>query len=75
MPDLEDVLRKALTLDACDRAILAEKLLASLDQLSADEAERLWTEEAERRLNEYRAGRGSAVSGEEVYRRAQRLLR
>jgi len=75
MAGLEEVLRKALALDIQDRARLAERLLASLDELSEDEAERLWAEEAERRLKEYRAGRAKAVSAEEVHRRAQRLLR
>ena len=75
MPDLEEVLRSALSLNIQDRASLAQKLLASLDELSVEEAERLWAEEAERRLNEYRAGRARAVSSEEVSKRAQRLLR
>lgn len=75
MAGLEEVLRKALALDIQDRARLAERLLASLDELSEEEAERLWAEEAERRLKEYRAGRAKAVSAEEVHRRAQRLVR
>ena len=74
MPDLEEVLRSALSLNIQDRASLAQKLLASLDELSVEEAERLWAEEAERRLNEYRAGRARAVSSEEVSKRARRLL-
>jgi putative addiction module component (TIGR02574 family) len=75
MPDLDEVLRTALSLDVQDRARLAEKLLASLDALSEDEASRLWADEAERRLQEYRAGRTRAVPAEEVAQRAQRLFR
>lgn len=75
MAGLEEVLRKALALEIQDRARLAERLLASLDELSEEEAERLWAEEAERRLTEYRAGRAKALSAEEVHQRAQRLLR
>lgn len=75
MPDLQEVLRSALSLDVRERAALAEKLLASLEELSEDEAERLWAEEAERRLEEYRAGRATAVSTEEVFKKAQKLLR
>ena len=74
MPDREEVLRTALSLSVQDRASLAEKLLASLDELSEEEAERLWTDEAERRLREYRAGRGKGVSADEVFQKAQRLL-
>ena len=75
MPDLEEVLRNAISLSVQDRARLAEKLLASLDELGEEEAERLWTEEAERRLKEYRAGRAKAVSADEVSQKAQKLLR
>ena len=75
MPDLEEVLTNALSLSVQDRASLAERLLASLDELSEDEAERLWTEEAERRLKEYRVGRAKAVPADEVAQKAQSLLR
>lgn len=74
MPDREEVLRTALSLSVQDRASLAEKLLASLDELSEEEAERLWTDEAERRLREYRAGRAKGVSADQVSQKAQRLL-
>ena len=63
MTILETVLQSALSLDVADRAALAERLLASLDELSAEEAERLWAEESRRRLNAYRAGRASSASG------------
>ena len=74
MADLEELLKKALTLDVQDRANLAERLLASLDELNEEEAGRLWADEAERRLKEYRAGRAEALSADEVHRRAERLL-
>ena len=74
MPDLDEVLRTALSLDVHDRARLAEKLLASLDALSEEEAERLWADEAERRLRDYRAGRTGAVSAADVAQRVQRLF-
>ncbi len=74
MTTLESVLRTALGLDVADRAALAEKLLASLDELSEEEAERLWAEESRRRLDAYRAGRASSAPAEEVFRRAERLL-
>lgn len=75
MPDLAEVLRNALSLDVHERAALAERLLASLDELTEEEAERLWAEEAQRRLEEYRAGRAKAVPAEEVHEKAERLLR
>lgn len=41
MSDLAEVLTNALSLDVRDRAALVERLLASLDELSAQEVERL----------------------------------
>jgi putative addiction module component (TIGR02574 family) len=75
MPDLDELLRTALSLDVQDRARLAEKLLASLDALSEEEAGRLWADEAERRLRDYQAGRSGAVSAGDVAQRVQRLFR
>ncbi len=51
MPDRAEVLRNALSLDVQDKAALAQKLLASLEELSEEEADRLWAEEAQRRFD------------------------
>lgn len=75
MASLAEVLKNALSLEVRDRATLAERLLASLEEISEEEAERLWAEEAERRLDEYRAGRAQAIQAEEVYVKAERLFR
>ncbi len=75
MAELTELLRQALNLDVRDRATLAERLLASLDELTEKEAEHLWAEEAQRRLEEYRAGRAKAVPSEEVHEKAERLFR
>lgn len=74
MAALKDVLKDALTLDVHERALLAERLLATLEELSEEEAERLWVEEAERRLKEYRSGRAKAISADEVHEKAKRLI-
>lgn len=47
---------EALTLPVSQRAILAQHLLASLDDLGEQENERLWLEEAGRRYEAYKAG-------------------
>ena len=75
MPNISAVLKNAMNLDVHDRAALAEKLLASLEQLSDKEAELLWSDEAQRRLHEYRAGRSKAVSAQEVRRKVERLFK
>ncbi len=75
MSALADAVKSALSLDLDDRAALAERLLASLDELSDEEADRLWAEAAQRRLQEYRAGRARTFGAQEVAEKAERLLR
>jgi len=75
MPDLSEVLKSALSLKLDDRAALAEELLASLDDLGEEEAERLWAEEAQRRLYEFHAGLAGAVEAEDVANKARGLFR
>ena len=50
MSTLAEVIKGAMSLGTRDRATLAEKLLASLEELSEEEAEGLWAEEAQRRF-------------------------
>ncbi|HEY1235234.1 MAG TPA: addiction module protein [Candidatus Binatia bacterium] len=75
MSTLAEILKNAMSLDVRDRATLAERLLASLDELTEDETERLWAEESQRRLEQYRAGRAQAIPAEVVHKRAKNLLR
>jgi putative addiction module component (TIGR02574 family) len=75
MSNLAEILKSAMNLDVHDRATLAERLLASLEELTEEEAERLWAEESQRRLEQYRAGRAKAASAEEVHKKAATLLR
>jgi putative addiction module component (TIGR02574 family) len=60
-----------LRLDVRVRAALAKSLLDSLDSLSEEEYEELWTEEAEARFADFKAGRTSAVDGNGVFARAR----
>lgn len=75
MASLAEVIKGAMSLDIRDRAVLAEKLLASLDELSEDETDRLWAEESQRRLDQYRAGEAKTVSAEAVHAKVNKLLR
>ena len=50
--------------------MLAGKLLLSLDEPNPTEVERLWLDEAKRRLEAYRAGRVQGIPTDEVFRRA-----
>ncbi|MEA4883585.1 MAG: addiction module protein [Clostridia bacterium] len=70
-------MQQELELDPATRADLAAKLLRSLEELSYAENERLWAKEAQRRPDEFLAGRGSERPAEDVFRdaRAHLLLR
>ncbi|HVE70777.1 MAG TPA: addiction module protein [Thermoanaerobaculia bacterium] len=69
--DIRDLESELLQLEPMTRAALARKLLASLDDLSDQDYERLWAEEAEARYADFLAGRTAAVDGDEVLARAQ----
>ncbi len=66
---------KVLKLPARERARLAERLISSLDDQTDPDAEKLWGEEAERRLEELRSGTVKSRSAETVFRRARSALR
>jgi putative addiction module component (TIGR02574 family) len=57
---VQEIEDEVLQLPVEDRAILAEHLIRSLDVEEDAEVERLWIAEAERRYNEYKAGRAAA---------------
>lgn len=67
--------KQALDLPIKERAKLAQRLLASLDDLSEPEAEKLWVIEADRRAKEIKDGKVKSVSAEELERRVQARLR
>ena len=73
--DIKDIAAEALELPLTARAELASQLLESLDDLSEEESDQLWAQEAERRYAEYKAGRIEAVPSEEVFARLRSRTR
>jgi toxin ParE1/3/4 len=67
--DLKQCEGNALKLAPKDRAILAERLISSLDSLEGPENEQLWLEEAERRYKGYRKGKIPARLARDVLRK------
>ena len=65
---MNEVEAAALALDAGGRAKLAEMLLRSLEDVSQEEIDRLWAEEALRRDEELDSGSGTARDAEDVFR-------
>jgi len=74
-PDLKHCEAHALKLAPKERAILAERLITSLDSINETENERLWVEEAERRYKGYRKGRITARPAMDVLRDARTAIR
>jgi len=66
---------KAMKLSARDRARLAERLIASLDEAVHADAEAAWVREGERRLDELRSGKVKGRAAGSVFRRARAVLR
>jgi putative addiction module component (TIGR02574 family) len=72
---LQEIEKEALALPSKKRATLAEHLLATLDNSEDVDAEELWLAQAERRYQEYRAGKIKARASNEVLDKARRELR
>ncbi|MEN9572768.1 MAG: putative addiction module component [Verrucomicrobiota bacterium] len=68
---LKDIATTAEQLPTKDRAYLAERLIASLDE---SELEQQWTGEAIRRRDEVRSGKVKPIPAADVYRRIESLL-
>lgn len=67
--------REAMQLPLNERAALAERLLASLDDLPLAELEQLWATEAARRADEIDRGLVKLIPSQEVDREARALCR
>jgi hypothetical protein len=67
----EQVEAEALKLNPEARADLAEKLLRSLEDLSENDIQRLWAEEAVRRDSELDSGTASMRDAGDVFRDAR----
>ena len=63
---LDQLAEQAMQLPASSRALLAERMVESLDAGERDEVERAWVAEALRRRDEVRSGRVQPIAGEQV---------
>ena len=73
--DIHELESELLQLEPSARAALVKTLLGSLEDLSDDEYEHLWAQEAEARYADFLAGRTTAVDGDEVFARAYSRVR
>ena len=75
MVDIDKLEAEVLALPAEVRASLAYRLLASLEEVSEADFERLWGDESALRAAEVDAGTVQTVPAEDVARKARALLR
>ena len=61
-----EIVELALKLDPAERFELVDQILHSLDRPDP-EMDRIWLEEAERRLAAYRAGKVKGIPAEEIF--------
>lgn len=71
---LDQITEEAMKLPADSKALLADKLVESLESEDPDEIQRLWSAEAIRRRDEIRSGQVQPVPGEEVLEEVRRLV-
>jgi putative addiction module component (TIGR02574 family) len=72
---LDEIEKQAMALPEKDRAALAERLLASLDEGEDEGVEEAWAVEAERRDRELQEGKVKGRPASEVLARVRRALR
>ena len=66
------VFEEALSLPSDERVNLVEKLLMSLNLPIQAEIDRLWVEEAERRVTQIETGEVELIPGDEVFAKIRR---
>ncbi|MFY9621063.1 MAG: addiction module protein [Pyrinomonadaceae bacterium] len=71
---LDQITEEAIKLPPASRALLADRLVQSLESEDSDEIQRLWSVEAVRRRDEIRAGQVQPISGEQVIEEVRRLV-
>jgi putative addiction module component (TIGR02574 family) len=71
---LDQLAQEALALPSESRALLADRLVESLDTAELGDIDRLWATEAKRRRDEVRQGRVKTIPGDEALARVRRAL-
>ncbi len=71
---VEEIKKQIRSLDSTDRDRLLRDLVADLDSQEDEDIERLWLEEAQRRLEELQSVSVAGIPADEVARRARARL-
>lgn len=67
--EADELLKKALTLPATERATLAGSLIESLEEVDEGSVQDAWDDEIARRIEELDSGKAKTISWDEVRRR------
>jgi len=68
---IEQLAQEALALPSDQRALLADRLVESLDAAEISRIDRLWATEAKRRRDEVRRGEVQTIPGDEALARVR----
>ena len=71
---LDQIAEEAIKLPPESRALLADKLVQSLESEELSAIQQLWSAEAIRRRDEIRSGQVKAIPGEQVVEEVRRLV-
>ncbi len=71
---LDQLAEEAMQLPSASRALLAERMVESLDFAETEVIQKLWAEEAIRRRDEIRSGRVQPIPGEQVLAEVRGLV-
>jgi len=71
---VEEIAEAALQLPGEARALLADRLVESLDPAEEEDLRALWVAEAQRRLEEVRSGRVRTIPAAEALARVRRAV-
>ena len=71
---IEQIAAEALTLPSEERALLADRLVESLDAAEVNRIDRVWATEAKRRRDEVRSSSVRTIPGDEALARVRRSL-
>jgi Putative addiction module component len=74
MQSIEQLTEELLSLPSASRALLADKLVESLEFDTDPAIQAAWTTEAKRRRDEIRSGSVEAILGDEAMAQVRRLL-
>ncbi len=72
---MKRMLDEALSLSSNMRAFLIEKLIESLKLPTREDIDKLWAEEAEKRIADVDSGRVKPISGEQVFKEIHERLK